>query len=120
MSTILGESLSVLGAVACSLASSPTTLAVTRFVVGLGVGFCTLCKPLYISETVLSDRRGTVLALFAPSVAVGILIAEATPLLLPAGAAESPISVATGASNASLVGALQHGWRTRPPACRGT
>ncbi|EOD28529.1 hypothetical protein EMIHUDRAFT_99993 [Emiliania huxleyi CCMP1516] len=105
MSTILGESLSVLGAVACSLASSPTTLAVTRFVVGLGVGFCTLCKPLYISETVLSDRRGTVLALFAPSVAVGILIAEATPLLLPAGAAESPISVATGASNASLVGA---------------
>jgi MFS family permease len=41
-----------------------------------------MCKPLYVSETVSAERRGTVLALFAPAIAVGILLAQSWPAFL--------------------------------------
>ena len=53
VATIIGESLSLAGAVGCALSPTVSWLIVCRFLVGLGVGFCTLCKPVYVSETVV-------------------------------------------------------------------
>ena len=44
--------------------------------VGLGVGFCTLAKPLYVRETVPAKQVAAVQASFAPAVATGILLAQ--------------------------------------------
>lgn len=75
--TIIGESCSALGALGCTLSSSVPWLAAFRMLVGLGVGFCTLAKPLYVKETVSAQEAGGVQASFAPAVAIGILVAQA-------------------------------------------
>ena len=57
---------------------------------GVGIGICTMCKPLYVSETVPVERRGTILALFAPAIAVGILLAQSWPVALSVFSPEKP------------------------------
>ena len=82
VATIIGESLSVIGTVGCALGTDAYTLLACRFCVGLGVGFCTLCKPVYISEMAPSNQRSKILALFSPALALGILIAQSTDTVL--------------------------------------
>lgn len=88
--TLLGETLSLLGALVGAISFSTTALTTSRFIVGLGIGICTMCKPLYVSETVPAERRGTLLALFAPAIAVGILLAQSWPALLALFVDEPP------------------------------
>ena len=82
--TLIGETLSILGVVGCALASSVLEMAWWRLSIGVGVGFCTLAKPLYVRETLPAAQAAPVQASFAPAVAVGILVAQivsATPVL---------------------------------------
>ena len=81
-STILGETCSTLGAVGCALSSTVPMLAAFRMLVGVGVGFCTLAKPLYVRETVSAYHAAGVQASFAPAVASGIVVAQAAGGLL--------------------------------------
>ena len=83
---LVAEALCVAGAVACPLAASTGALVAARVVVGIGAGAGALCKPLYITETVSDERHGAILALSGPAMAVGILLALASPFVLPAGA----------------------------------
>eukprot|EP00965_Chrysotila_dentata_P134437 4446105-Pleurochrysis_carterae.AAC.1 len=81
LATIIGETLSLCGTVGCALSGSPVWMIAFRFVVGLGVGFCTLCKPIYVVETISPRLRGTILASFSPAIAVGILLAQMVQLI---------------------------------------
>lgn len=79
--TFVGEILSVAGAVGSALSPNFALVVVSRVAIGLGVGFCTLAKPLYVREVLSDERVAPVQASFAPAVAMGILVAEATPAL---------------------------------------
>ena len=74
--TIIGELCIITGAIVCAFAPSWWVVFVGRTVLGVGIGFCTLAKPLYVKETVSSARVSTILAGFAPSVALGVMIAR--------------------------------------------
>ena len=72
--TIIGESLSVLGSLGCLVGESLSALVACRLVVGVGVGFCTLAKPIYVAETV-PTRSASVGARQSPSPsALGIMV----------------------------------------------
>ena len=75
--TVVGETIGLLGALCCAAASGYHWIWAGRLLVGLGIGFCTLAKPLYIQETVGSAGR-TILAGFAPAVAAGVLLSKAS------------------------------------------
>jgi len=81
LSTLIGESLSVIGALGCSLTNSMHIIIISRVVIGLGVGFCTLAKPLYVREMLSEERSSPVQASFAPAVALGILTAQSSSLV---------------------------------------
>jgi len=87
--TVAGESLAFGGILAGALSTSPSVFMLSRFVVGIGVGFCTMCKPLYISETA-GERRGQILALFAPALAVGILLAQSWHVIVKSAFGPGP------------------------------
>ena len=74
--TVVGETIGLLGALCCAAASGYREIWAGRLLVGLGIGFCTLAKPLYIQETVGSAGR-PILAGFAPAVAAGVLLSKA-------------------------------------------
>ena len=74
--TVVGETIGLLGALCCAAASGYHEIWAGRLLVGLGIGFCTLAKPLYIQETVGSAGR-PILAGFAPAVAAGVLLSKA-------------------------------------------
>jgi MFS family permease len=74
--TFVGEFLSVAGALGSSLSTDLRVIIGCRVAIGLGVGFCTLAKPLYVHEMLPEERASTVQASFAPTVAVGILAAQ--------------------------------------------
>ena len=75
--TVVGETIGLLGALCCAAASGYHWIWVGRLLVGLGIGFCTLAKPLYIQETVGPAGR-PILAGFAPAVAAGVLLSKAS------------------------------------------
>jgi MFS family permease len=74
--TVVGEVSIIAGSVACALAPSWVWLFAGRTVVGIGIGFCTLAKPLYVKETADPGAVSQLLAAFAPSVALGVLAAR--------------------------------------------
>ena len=80
--TLVGESLSVTGVLVTALTSSRILMTVGRFLLGVGVGFCTLAKPLFVRETLEARDAGVVLAFFAPAVALGIVAAQAVAAVL--------------------------------------
>ena len=63
------------GAIACAVASSATTLIVGRIVVGLGIGLSSGTVPVYISEVSPAYARGWQVSLFQLAITVGILLA---------------------------------------------
>jgi MFS family permease len=81
--TIIGESLSVLGSLGCLVGESLSALVACRLVVGVGVGFCTLAKPIYVAETVPTRSASVVLGSFPVAVTLGILAAHSIPAAVP-------------------------------------
>ena len=77
--TFVGESLSVAGALGSGLSTDMSVVISCRVAIGLGVGFCTLAKPLYVREVLSDEHVSSVQASFAPTVALGILAAQASP-----------------------------------------
>mmetsp|Transcript_7694 Transcript_7694/g.11617 ORF Transcript_7694/g.11617 Transcript_7694/m.11617 type:complete len:460 (-) Transcript_7694:222-1601(-) len=80
--TLFGESLSIIGAISSYLSgSSFICLALGRFFVGLGVGICTLAKPIYVRETIQSEKmRSLIFSSFPVFVAFGIICAQTAAL----------------------------------------
>lgn len=76
--TVVGETVGLLGALCCACASGYHWIWLGRLLVGLGIGFCTLAKPLYIQETVEVSAGRPILAGFAPAVAAGVLLSKAS------------------------------------------
>jgi len=76
VATVIGETLSVAGALGCAISSKTMIMIGWRLLIGLGVGFCTVCKPIYVSEISSADYRATILATFSPAIAFGILLAQ--------------------------------------------
>ena len=68
--TIIGETFSILGVVGCSLASSLGEMTFWRLCIGVGVGFCTLAKPLYVRETLPAAEAAPVAMATALAVAI--------------------------------------------------
>ena len=83
--TICGEMFIIVGSAMCAFAPSWTVIWVGRTVVGVGIGFCTLAKPLYVKETAAPSAVGSVLAAFAPAVALGVLLARSMEFLSSVG-----------------------------------
>ena len=62
-------------AIGSALAPDATTLAVARFVGGLGVGASSVVAPLYITEVSPAAYRGRLVAAFQFNLVIGILLA---------------------------------------------
>lgn len=73
--TIVGELSSLIGALLCLWPVNLVFLATYRFSVGLGVGFCTLAKPLYVAET--SENAAVILGSFPVWIGLGVSLAHA-------------------------------------------
>src|SRR5881394_3590178 len=67
-----------IGALASSLAPSPTVLIVSRVVLGLAIGLASTNVPVYLSEVAPARARGWVVSLFQLAVTIGIVIAYLT------------------------------------------
>lgn len=74
--TIIGETIILVGSAICAVPQSWPVLWMGRVIVGVGIGFCTLAKPVYVKETVSPARVGPCLAVFAPAVASGLWISR--------------------------------------------
>ena len=75
--TQLGETCNIAGSIMVLWTRSLEGLALSRFLVGFGVGFCTLAKPLYVRETVDDGRtRAAILGSFPVFVGVGLFLAH--------------------------------------------
>ena len=74
--TVVGETIILAGSAVCAFPQSWPVLWLGRVTVGVGIGFCTLAKPLYVKETLSPTRVGPCLAVFAPSVASGLWVAR--------------------------------------------
>lgn len=81
----------LLSAVWCAFAWDVTSLAVARFIGGVGIGVSTVAAPLYISEISPPAFRGRLAGLFQFNIVFGILVAFA--------------------SNAALAGLGENAWR---------
>src|SRR5580658_615637 len=62
-----------LGALGSAFAPTIDVLLAARFVVGIGIGFCSVVAPLYISEVAPADIRGALVSLYQFAITVGIL-----------------------------------------------
>ena len=76
---IVGELCILAGSILCACAGTWSSLWVGRAILGIGIGFCVLAKPLYIKETVSPARVASTLATFVPSVQLGVLVARMAP-----------------------------------------
>jgi SP family galactose:H+ symporter-like MFS transporter len=61
------------GALGSAFAPTIDVLLAARFVVGIGIGFCSVVAPLYISEVAPADIRGALVSLYQFAITVGIL-----------------------------------------------
>lgn len=75
--------LAVIGNIICLTAPGYGLLVAARMLVGLAVGLSSMIAPMYGAEITPARWRGTVVASFQLAVTAGILLAYATPLLLP-------------------------------------
>ena len=75
--------LAVVGNIISLTAPSYGLLVAARMLVGLAVGLSSMIAPMYGAEITPARWRGTVVASFQLAVTAGILLAYATPLLLP-------------------------------------
>ena len=62
------------GAVACSLAPSPWTLAAARVLLGFAVGGATQTVPMYVAELAPAKTRGRLVLTFQVGIGVGIVV----------------------------------------------
>ena len=108
--TVVGETIGLLGALCCAGASGYAWIWVGRLLVGLGIGFCTLAKPLYIQETVDGPAGRPILAGFAPAVAAGVLLSKAS------GALHWRVAFALGALPAVSLLSVAAFWMPESPA----
>eukprot|EP00937_MAST-01D_sp_MAST-1D-sp2_P000493 g493.t1 len=69
--------------------SSAAVLIWLRTALGVGLGCCSLIKPLYLSEVVPSESRGWVLGIFSFAYSAGLCGALLADELLPTGTARS-------------------------------
>lgn len=72
---VLSSLLLLFSAVGCSVAWSFPSLAVFRWIGGIGVGVASMVCPLYISETSPPHLRGRLVSLFQFAITIGILLA---------------------------------------------
>lgn len=75
--------LAVVGNIISLTAPGYGLLVAARMLVGLAVGLSSMIAPMYGAEITPARWRGTVVASFQLAVTAGILLAYATPLLLP-------------------------------------
>jgi sugar porter (SP) family MFS transporter len=71
-----------IGALASAFAPSTAFLIVARFVVGFGIGLCSVTSPLYVSEVAPSKHRGALVSLYQFAITIGILGAYLVDLWL--------------------------------------
>jgi len=62
-----------IGALGSALAPTVSVLLVSRFVVGIAIGFCSVVAPLYISEVAPANVRGALVSLYQFAITIGIL-----------------------------------------------
>lgn len=70
-----------IGSLITTLASTPTTMMVGRFLSGLGCGVVTVIVPAYISECVPKSHRGFFGALTQLAIVIGIMAAQVISLV---------------------------------------
>lgn len=83
LTLIVAFGLAVIGNIISLTAPSYGLLVAARMLVGLAVGLSSMIAPMYGAEITPARWRGTVVASFQLAVTAGILLAYATPLLLP-------------------------------------
>ncbi len=76
ISVMLVTAVFVLGAIACSYASSVTMLVIDRVFLGFAVGGSTQVVPTYISELAPAAKRGNLVTLFNVAIGIGIFMAN--------------------------------------------
>lgn len=76
--TVVGETSSILGALGCSISTTSQHMIVYRVLIGIGVGFCTLAKPLYVAHTTrdMPGWRAAVLGSFPAWIGLGLALAN--------------------------------------------
>nr|ACL11810.1 hypothetical protein [Mycolicibacterium brisbanense] len=74
-----------LGAVACALAPSATTLLVARFALGMSVGASSVAVPVYVAEISPADTRGRLVSMYQLLIGVGIFASYIVGYLLSNG-----------------------------------
>ncbi|WP_018699804.1 sugar porter family MFS transporter [Amorphus coralli] len=80
---ILAFTLAVVGNIVALTAPGFGLLVGARMLVGLAVGLSSMIAPMYGAEITPARWRGTVVASFQLAVTAGILLAYATPLIIP-------------------------------------
>ncbi|HEY0257171.1 MAG TPA: MFS transporter, partial [Candidatus Methylacidiphilales bacterium] len=65
----------VVGALLCSMATSPDILIGSRFILGIAVGVASFTAPLYLSEISPQSVRGSMIAMYQLMITIGIVIA---------------------------------------------
>ena len=74
-SLLLNDIVYVLGAVICTFSLNVTSIAIGRFIVGVGVGFSSVFVPSFINEISPKEIRGSIGVLNQLSITIGILVA---------------------------------------------
>ncbi|HTU69461.1 MAG TPA: sugar porter family MFS transporter [Candidatus Baltobacteraceae bacterium] len=64
-----------IGALGSALAPTIAMLLVSRFVVGIAIGFCSVVAPLYIAEVAPANVRGALVSLYQFAITIGIVAA---------------------------------------------
>jgi len=71
-----------IGAIGSAFAPAVTLLILARFIVGFGIGLCSVVSPLYVSEVAPREHRGALVSLYQFAITVGILAAYLVDLWL--------------------------------------
>jgi MFS family permease len=104
-----------LGAIAGAISPDPTTLSLSRVLLGFAVGGGTQVIPMYVAELAPPAHRGRLVLMFQVAIGVGIVIAtivgasEMVDWRVAIGAAAVPAVMMLRASSAS--------WPSPPAAC---
>jgi sugar porter (SP) family MFS transporter len=72
---LLVATIFAVGALACAIAPDPTTLSLSRVLLGFAVGGGTQVIPMYVAELAPPAHRGRLVLMFQVAIGVGIVIA---------------------------------------------